>query len=286
MDISWFFIIVQLIFLEGLLSIDNAAVLGAMVAPLPNDEPVPWPRWLAWLGQRLDPILGAQQDAALKVGLLGAYAGRGLMLFIASWIVQFPWLQFAGGAYLVYLGIEHLGISDAEEEAEKHHVALKPDTPGFWQVVLMVELADLVFSLDNVVAAVALSDHIAVVLIGVALGIVALRFAATYFAMMVEREPILLHAAYVLVLVIGLRFCIEQIWEFHISHATQFGVSIGILALAWLYAHWAPMRVLQPLVHRTRRLIYQVLKAIRQLFSFGQAKQTKPVGLEDESPSN
>lgn len=264
MDISWFFIIVQLIFLEGLLSIDNAAVLGAMVAPLPMDQGVPWPKWLAGVGRRLDPILGPQQDAALKVGLLGAYAGRGLMLLIAHQIVKYPWLQLVGGAYLVYLGIEHLGLSD-EEEARHGHPELTPEVPGFWQVVLMVELADLVFSLDNVVAAVALSDHILVVLAGVALGILALRWAASYFALMVEKEPVLQDAAYVLVLVIGLRFCLEHFFEFEIAPTVQFGVSIGILALAILYARWKPMRVFYPFIHRTRRIIYQVLNAIKHV---------------------
>jgi tellurite resistance protein TerC len=241
MDFSWFFIVVQLIFLEGLLSIDNAAVLGAMVAPLPNHEPIPWPAWLGWLGHRLDPLLGGQQDAALKVGLLGAYAGRGLMLLIAHQIVRYPWLQLLGGAYLVYLGVEHLGLSRSEEIAEEKRGAVNATVPGFWQVVVMVELADLVFSLDNVVAAVALSDHIAVVLLGVALGILALRWAASIFAVMVEREPILLHAAYVLVLAIGLRFCLEQWLDFEIAPALQFGVSLSILvALCPLVAN-APL---------------------------------------------
>ena len=264
MDISWFFIVVQLIFLEGLLSIDNAAVLGAMVAPLPLDEGVPWPKWLAGVGHRLDPILGAQQDAALKVGLLGAYAGRGLMLLVAHQIVRYPWLQLLGGAYLVYLGIEHLGLSDAEAAAHDRP-GMTPEAPGFWQVVLMVELADLVFSLDNVVAAVALSDHILVVLAGVALGILALRWAASYFAIMVEKEPILQDAAYLLVLVIGLRFCLEHFFEFEIAPTVQFGVSIGILALALVYAHWKPMRVFYPFVHGVRRIIYQVLNAIKHV---------------------
>lgn len=267
MDFSWLFIIVQLIFLEGLLSIDNAAVLGAMVAPLPNHDPVPWPTWLAWLGHTLDPILGGQQDAALKVGLLGAYAGRGLMLVIAHWVIQYPWLQVVGGAYLVYLGIEHLGISDAEEAASQGHAVAPVEAPSFWQVVLMVELADLVFSLDNVVAAVALADHIVVVLIGVALGILALRWAASVFALMVEREPVLLQAAYTLVLAIGLRFCLEQAFDFEIAPTMQFGVSLGILALAWLYAHWSPLRVLHPVVHRTRRLFYQVLFVIKHILT-------------------
>ena len=75
MDFAFITIILQLIFLECILSIDNAAVLGAMVAPLPNDRPVPWPRTMHGVLSRLDPLLGPQRQAALKVGLLGAYAG-------------------------------------------------------------------------------------------------------------------------------------------------------------------------------------------------------------------
>ena len=76
-------IILQLIFLEGILSIDNAAVIGALVSPLPDDERVVWPRALQWLGDRLHPLLGNQRMAALRVGLLGAYIGRGSMLFLS-----------------------------------------------------------------------------------------------------------------------------------------------------------------------------------------------------------
>lgn len=262
MDFSWVFIVIQLIFLEGLLSIDNAAVLGAMVSPLPTDEAVPWPRWLAGVGKALDPMLGTQQEAALKVGLLGAYAGRGLMLLIAHQIVRYPWLQIVGGAYLIYLGIEHLALAGDGGEGSADKAAHNGQV-GFWQVVFMVELADLVFSLDNVVAAVALSDHIAVVLLGVALGILALRWAATFFTVMVEKEPVLQHAAYLLVLVIGLRFCLEHWLDIEISPFMQFGVSLSILALALLYAHWSPLRVLQPLVHQTRRALYIGLSTIK-----------------------
>ena len=267
MDFSWLFIIVQLIFLEGLLSIDNAAVLGAMVAPLPNHDIVPWPTWLAWLGHRLDPILGGQQDAALKVGLLGAYAGRGLMLFIAHSIVRYPWLQVIGGAYLVYLAVEHLGAAEQSGGEENHLSLTTARAPEFWHVVLMVELADLVFSLDNVVAAVALSDHIVVVLIGVALGILALRWAATYFALMVEKEPVLQYAAYVLVLVIGLRFCIEQLVEVEIPPTVQFVLSLSILGLSLLYAHWSPLRALHPIVYSVRRGLYLGLETTKQVLS-------------------
>ena len=62
MDVAFITIILQLIFLECILSIDNAAVLGAMVAPLPNDRPVPWPRTLRGVLSKLDPLLGPQPD--------------------------------------------------------------------------------------------------------------------------------------------------------------------------------------------------------------------------------
>ena len=65
MEFTTLTIIVQLIFLEGILSIDNAAVLGAMVNHLPNDKPIPWPRRLAHLHAWGDRVLGNQRDAAL-----------------------------------------------------------------------------------------------------------------------------------------------------------------------------------------------------------------------------
>lgn len=134
MDFSWFFIVIQLIFLEGLLSIDNAAVLGAMVAPLPNTDPVPWPSWLGWLGHRLDGVLGGQQDAALKVGLLGAYAGRGLMLLIAHHIIRYPWLQVVG-APIWFTSASSIWGSPAKSDtpmSNRRHGSPRRQTFGMW----------------------------------------------------------------------------------------------------------------------------------------------------------
>lgn len=74
MDFSIIAIIIQLIFLEGILSIDNAAILGAMVTKLPEHDPIPWPNALKGIGHNLDRMLGPQRIAALRVGLIGAYA--------------------------------------------------------------------------------------------------------------------------------------------------------------------------------------------------------------------
>ena len=90
MDFSIFAIILQLIFLEGILSIDNAAVLGTMVVPLSDKEAVPWPKGMTGFGHFFEPVLGSQRTAALRVGLIGAYIGRGIMLVLASFIIKNP----------------------------------------------------------------------------------------------------------------------------------------------------------------------------------------------------
>jgi len=246
-DISILFIIVQLIFLEGILSIDNAAILGAMVSRLPSDQPIPWPRALARIGPHLDRMLGHQRIAALRVGLLGAYVGRGLMLLMASLVIQNPWLKLIGAIYLIRLAFDDLAAPGQGGEEENATRQMKPAT--FWMTVLNVEIMDLVFSLDNVVAAVSLSDKLWVVLVGVAIGILAMRFAAGMFSYLVEREPVVKQAAYILVLNIGVQLILEEYAHIEISDWLRFAISIGIILLALAYSHSRLLRlVLRPVL--------------------------------------
>jgi tellurite resistance protein TerC len=235
-DGSVVLIVLQLIFLEGILSIDNAAVLGAMVSRLPDNEPIPWPTWLQGFGKRVNRLLGKQRLAALRVGLLGAYVGRGAMLFITSFLIENPWIRFVGAAYLIRLALNELGDTtpgvDTEEEKQEDMQKV-----SFWSVVLTVELMDLVFSIDNVIAAVALSKEIWVVMLGVAIGILTMRFAAGIFSYAIQREPILKPAAYILVLNIGLQLIVEQVWKVEISDITRFVISLGIILGSLAYAH-------------------------------------------------
>lgn len=240
-------IIIQLIFLEGILSIDNAAVLGAMVSVLPDNKPVPYPPFLKFLQLFTDRVLGRQQQAALKVGLLGAYLGRGLMLVMASFVIANPWLRLLGAFYLIKLAFENLAVHEendtgAATDQQRSLVA------SFWLIVLNVELADLAFSIDNVVAAVALSNELWVVLVGVALGIVTMRFAAGIFTHLIRRYPILELAAYILVLAIGIELVLDDLYDFHFSHLIKFSISIGILVVCLLYARLEFLHRFDPLL--------------------------------------
>lgn len=241
----WSFVVIvaQLVFLESVLSIDNAAVLGAMVAHLPDQLPVPWPDMLQSVGERLHGLLGPQRTAALRVGLLGAYLGRGLMLVLANFVIRNAWLRLLGAGYLIRLAFDNLAQAEpGEVDGHNHPTQVRT----FWAVVLTVELADLAFSLDNVVAAVALSKQLWLVLLGVAIGIVMMRFAAGLFSYAVQREPVLTTAAYMLVLNIGVELLLEDLAGIHIADGVRFGLSVATIGLALMYAHWKPLRVFRP----------------------------------------
>lgn len=244
--LTWIALIAQLVFLEGVLSIDNVAVLGALVAPLPADSEVPWPSALRGAGHRIRTLLGGQQQAALRVGLLGAYLGRGLMLLAADIVIHHTWLHVLGGAYLLYLAADHL-TNDSGASSAHQPLDMVGQRRHFWHVVLAVELTDLVFSLDNVVAAVALSTDIVIVMIGVGLGIATVRVAAGVFTTLIHHEPILEPATYFLLLVIGMRLILSATLHLTVPAPVQFVLSVSILGGAVIYAHWYPLRaVMQP----------------------------------------
>ena len=244
MDWSIVAIVLQLIFLEGVLSLDNAAVLGAMVSRLPQHERIPWPKKLNKIGHLLDKFLGFQRMAALRVGLIGAYGGRIIMLFLASYIIQNPWLKILGAAYLIRLALDDLGAPGHEGSEED---AMRPiKKQSFWLTVLNVELMDLAFSLDNVVAAVSLSDQIWVVILGVAIGILIMRFAAGIFSSIVVRFPILKTAAYILILNIGIEILLEEFAGIHFSDWTRFGISIGTIILSIAYSRFKVLQLSRP----------------------------------------
>lgn len=221
---EFIFVLVQVIILDGILSIDNAAALGAIASKLPAHEQAPVPHILKWLGTN-------QREVSLKVGILGAYFGRGLMLLIAGFIIQLPILKVVGAGYLLYLVIKYfydLYIENQGGDEESGFV--KKAGIGFWHTVILIELADLAFSVDNVLAVVAISSNILFVIIGVFISIVIMRFAAQIFIKLIEIEPLLQHAAYVLIFAIAIELLLK-FFGVHIDELLQFGVSIGILVL-------------------------------------------------------
>lgn len=166
------FTILTLIGLEGLLSADNALILAILVKHLEKNE----------------------QKKALLYGIVGAFVFRFLSLLVVSQIIKLWYLQAAGAAYLAYLAVDHFvrkrGLHHRNEPSRK---------AGFWKTVVLVELTDIVFAIDGVLVAVALSNKLWVIYTGAVLGILAVRIAAGFFISLLEKYPHLEDVAYLIV---------------------------------------------------------------------------------------
>ena len=83
---------------------------------------------------------------------------------------------------------------------------LYPYLGVFWSTVVMVEMMDLVFSIDNVFAAVVYAkDNIYLIWIGVFIGIITMRMVATLFVKLIEKFPLLNTAAFVVIGLLGIK---------------------------------------------------------------------------------
>lgn len=274
-------IVITLIFLEGILSIDNAAVIAAMANKLPRDRRAPRP--VAWLG--------VQRSAALKAGLFGAFFGRFSMLAVAGFIIRYPMIHTIGAIYLLQLVVNHFfdfsligwlispvtSLFGRKASADKQ---LKAEN-SFWGVVVSVELADLAFSIDNVVAAVALSPKLWVVTIGVFLGIVTMRFAAAVFQMLIDKVPTLEHAAYLLIAAIAGELLLEQYAEVHLSEVQTFLISASIILLTILYHFAFVARRPQPAYVRPEETILDELADAERLLE-GEPLDAESLPEEEE----
>jgi len=187
-------IILNLIVIESLLSVDNAAVLATMVLDLPKH----------------------QRNKALRYGILGAYIMRGICLFLAAWLVKIWWLKPLGGIYLLYLSFGYFKSKfskskddGGDNEIDKTKNWAYRSTVGLigtlWATVVLVEIMDLAFSIDNVFAAVAFTDHVFLIYVGVFIGILAMRFVAQAFVKLMEKFTFLETIAFIVIGVLGVK---------------------------------------------------------------------------------
>lgn len=204
-----------LIFLEGVLSIDNALVLALLVKPLPHDL----------------------QKKALTYGLIGAVVFRIIAIGMAAYLMQWEWVKFVGGAYLIYLSIKY--VIDKRKDEVKEATTAQSAQRAFWMTVVVVELTDVMFAIDSILTAVALTTKVWVVMTGGLIGLLAMRFAAGIFVTMLDKFPRFEPTAYILVAIVGTKLLLE-------GFAKEFGIqgvdfhSPGSVSF---WAFWAAMGV-------------------------------------------
>lgn len=195
--IEYGWVLVVLVGLEGMLAADNALVLAIMVKHLPEKE----------------------RKKALFYGLVGAFVLRFGSLFIISFLVDVWQVQAIGAVYLLFISVKHLYDKFSPKELASNKPA--GNGSGFWMTVLKVEIADLAFAVDSILAAVAIAvaltptgwftvggldgGQFIVIFAGGMIGVIMMRFAANIFVELLNKRPGLEVAAFAIVGWVGIK---------------------------------------------------------------------------------
>lgn len=240
LEYGW--VLLVLIVMEGLLAADNALVLAIMVKHLPEEK----------------------RKKALFYGLAGAFVFRFASLFAISFLVDVWQVQAIGALYLLFMAVNHIirkTVFKAPENEEEKPANEKRKKSGFWVTVLKVEVADIAFAVDSILAAVALAvvlpetplpeiggmdgGQFLVIFAGGMIGLIIMRFAANLFVNLLERKPGLEIAAFGIVGWVGVKLAVItlshpslDVLSAEFAHSTAwkltfYAVLVGIAVAGW-----------------------------------------------------
>src|SRR4249920_3262663 len=172
-----------------------------------------------------------EQKKALRYGILGAFGFRALATLLAAYLIRLGWVKLAGAAYLFYLSVHHFlrpGGDDLRRAPPKAKAMF--GLSAFWATVVKVELTDIVFAIDSILVAVAMSPKIWVILTGGILGIIMMRMVIGRLLSLVEQYPPLVDGAFVIIAWVGIKLFIEYL---HTEHYLSFEIpkwlSLGLI---------------------------------------------------------
>ncbi|MFZ0406484.1 MAG: hypothetical protein WAM11_00005 [Cyanobium sp.] len=224
--------VASLALLEAVLCADNAVALAGLVQPLQPAE---------------------ERQRVLNLSLLIAYLLRGAMILGASWLIRYDALRALGGAYLIWLALQHFqhqfaldrGDGDAGAAGSAEAMPGEVHAPGLrplgLPLIVVVALTDLAFSIDSISASVAITDNLALVLLGGAMGVLMLRFLANLVIAWMDRFPQLANAAYLTVLAVGLRM-VAKLTLPALVPSEPVLLGLMLVLLAWGFSQQRPLR--------------------------------------------
>ena len=209
-----------LVALEGLLSADNAMVLAVLVLGLPRRE----------------------QRQALRYGIIGAFAFRVIAILLAVYLIQLQFVMLIGAAYLLWLPFNHFtGHADAASRRRPRKATSWLGLSPFWSTVAKVELTDIVFAIDSILVAVAMSNKLWVIITGGILGVIAMRLVIGQLLALVNRYPTLVDGAFVIIAWVGIKLVLEYLhaagyMHFEVPRVLSLGLIVVIFVVAFVWA--------------------------------------------------
>ncbi len=137
-----FAVLLQIIAIDLLLGGDNAVVIAMACRKLPTHL----------------------RSKAIVIGTLGAIIARVALLAVAIYLLSLPWLKIVGALLLLWIGIKLVANQEEESDIDS--------SSSLWRTAVTITVADVIMSLDNVLAvAAAGKGHLLLVALGVLISI-------------------------------------------------------------------------------------------------------------------
>ena len=210
--------LLALVALEIILGIDNIVFIAILTSKLPEDE----------------------QKLAYRLGLMGAMFTRIGLLFTITWVMGLTenWFEVAGkgfsGRDIILLGGGLFLIGKATHEIYEKVEGEDDDeigraTTSLWATVAQITVLDIVFSLDSVITAVGVADHLWIMVTAVVVAVLVMLIFAKPVGDFVNRYPSMQILALAFLLLIGVMLMAEGFGEHVNKGYIYFALAFSLL---------------------------------------------------------
>lgn len=195
----------SIIVIDLLLAGDNALVIALAVRALPKRQ------------RRIAMLWGAWLAVAIRVAVT----------FLAAKLLAVECVQFAGGAFVVWIAVKVL--RDA-----RPHAAAAPSPTGLWRAIGSIMVADLTMSTDNILAVAGASrGNVWLILFGLALSIPLLVSSSAFLAIVMDKYPLTMYVGGAILGRVGGEMMLGDPWVrrlLHPSAGLRYGVELALMA--------------------------------------------------------
>src|SRR5918997_4208368 len=219
--------LVTLTALEIVLGVDNIIFISILVSRLPEEQ------------RQRARVLGLAFAMITRIGLLLSLAWvmtlvDPLFTIIGREISGRDLILIGGGLFLLWKSVHEIHGS-LEGEEETGDAAATAARATFASIIVQIGIIDIVFSLDSVITAVGMADHVEIMVIAIVIAIGVMMFAAKAIGEFVDRHPTVKMLALSFLILVGLALIAEG-WDFHIPKgyiyfAMAFSVGVEMLNL-------------------------------------------------------
>jgi tellurite resistance protein TerC len=217
------------------------------------------------------------QKRVLMFGILGALVLRAVMILVGAWLItRFHWVLYLFGAFLVFTGVKMWWATGKEPDLEanpalkwmRRHLKVAPDYDGerfftmrdgqrmatpLLVVILLVGIVDLVFAVDSIPAIFAITTDPFIVLTSNVFAILGLRALYFLLAGMHERFHLLSYGLAIVLVFIGCKMLLIDIWKIPVSWSLGFTVTVLAVTMVLSLRIPAPARTVTAYPFRARR---------------------------------